>query len=91
MEGAAWSVRYDQNKLSSDRSIDRRLSTKLVPTFADGGCCVVSTPDRYSRILGFLHRLGATSGTKCDQLGDQESVPRSAEYYDPIKPVARSP
>jgi hypothetical protein len=25
-----------------------------VPTFANGGCCVVSTTDPYGRILGFL-------------------------------------
>jgi hypothetical protein len=35
---------------------DRRLSAKLVPTFADRGCHVVSVTDPYGRILGFLHR-----------------------------------
>jgi hypothetical protein len=33
---------------------DRRLSAKLVPTFADRGCHVVSMTDPYDRILGFL-------------------------------------
>jgi CBS-domain-containing membrane protein len=33
---------------------DRRLSAKLVPTFADRGFHVVSVTDPYSRILGFL-------------------------------------
>jgi hypothetical protein len=33
---------------------DRRLSAKLVPTFADRGCCMVTTTDIYGRILGFL-------------------------------------
>jgi hypothetical protein len=33
---------------------DRRLSMKLVLTFADRGCCVVSTTDSYGRILGIL-------------------------------------
>jgi hypothetical protein len=33
----------------------RRLSAKLVPTFADIECCVVSTTDLYDRILGFLN------------------------------------
>jgi hypothetical protein len=33
---------------------DRRLSTKLVPTFADKWCCVVSTTDPYGCIFGFL-------------------------------------
>jgi hypothetical protein len=36
------------------RLSDRRLSTKLVPTFADRGCHVVSVTDPYDRILRFL-------------------------------------
>jgi hypothetical protein len=35
---------------------DRRLSAKLVPTFADRGCHIVSVTDPYGRILGFLDR-----------------------------------
>jgi hypothetical protein len=38
------------------RPSDRRLSVKLVPTFADRGCHVVSVTDPYGRILGFLDR-----------------------------------
>jgi hypothetical protein len=38
------------------RPSDRRLSTKLVLTFADKECHVVSTTDPYGRILGFLDR-----------------------------------
>jgi hypothetical protein len=38
------------------RPSDRRLSAKLVPTFADKGCHVVSVTDPYGRILGFLDR-----------------------------------
>jgi hypothetical protein len=34
----------------------RRLSVKLVPTFADRGCHVVSVTDPYGRNLGFLDR-----------------------------------
>jgi hypothetical protein len=34
------------------RPSDRRLSAKLVSTFADRGCCVVSTMDIYGRIVG---------------------------------------
>jgi hypothetical protein len=34
----------------------RRLSAKLVPTFADRECHVVSVTDPYDRILGFLDR-----------------------------------
>jgi hypothetical protein len=39
------------------RPSDRPLSTKLVPTFADRGCRVVSAMDPYGRILGFLDRI----------------------------------
>jgi hypothetical protein len=38
------------------RPSDRRLSAKLMPTFADRGCHVGSMTDPYSRILGFLGR-----------------------------------
>jgi hypothetical protein len=36
------------------RPSDRRLSAKLVPTFADRGCHVVSVTDPYGRNIGFL-------------------------------------
>jgi hypothetical protein len=38
------------------RPSDRRLSSKLVPTFADRGCHEVSETDHYNRILSFLDR-----------------------------------
>jgi hypothetical protein len=38
------------------RPSDCRLSTMLVPTFADRGCHMVSVTDPYGRILGFLDR-----------------------------------
>jgi CBS-domain-containing membrane protein len=38
------------------RPSDRRLSAKLVPTFADRGCHMVSVTNPYGRILGFLDR-----------------------------------
>jgi hypothetical protein len=38
------------------RPSDRRLSAKLVPTFVDRGCHVVSVTDPYKRVLGFLDR-----------------------------------
>jgi uncharacterized SAM-binding protein YcdF (DUF218 family) len=38
------------------RPRDRRLSAKLVPTFATRGWHVVSVTDPYGRILGFLDR-----------------------------------
>jgi hypothetical protein len=38
------------------RLSDRRLSAKLVPTFAYRGCHVVSVTDPYGRVLDFLGR-----------------------------------
>jgi hypothetical protein len=38
------------------RPSDHRLSAKLVPTFTDRGCHVISVTDPYYRILGFLDR-----------------------------------
>jgi hypothetical protein len=38
------------------RPIYRRLSAKLVPTFAERSCHVVSVTEPYDRILGFLDR-----------------------------------
>jgi hypothetical protein len=38
------------------RPSDRRLSAKVVSTFADRECHVVSVTDPYGRILGFLDR-----------------------------------
>jgi hypothetical protein len=35
---------------------DSRLSAKLVPTFVDRGCGMVSTADPYGHNLGFLDR-----------------------------------
>jgi hypothetical protein len=35
---------------------DRRLSAKLLPTFADRGCRVVCVTDPYGNILAFLDR-----------------------------------
>jgi hypothetical protein len=36
------------------RTSDCRLSAKLVPTFADRRCQVISVTDSYGRVLGFL-------------------------------------
>jgi CBS-domain-containing membrane protein len=38
------------------RQSDRRLSPKLMPTFANGRFHVISVTDPYGRILGFLDR-----------------------------------
>jgi hypothetical protein len=43
---------------------DRRLSAKLVPTFADRGCHVVSVTDPFGRVLGFLDRRHNKTKTK---------------------------
>jgi hypothetical protein len=43
---------------------DRSLWAKLVPTFADRGCHVVSATDPYSRILNFLDQLFITINSK---------------------------
>jgi hypothetical protein len=43
------SVAFSPQANYTDRSSDRRLSAKLVPTFADGGCCVVSATDPHGR------------------------------------------
>jgi hypothetical protein len=45
---------YSESELY--RLSDHRLSAKLVPTFVDRGCCVVSATDTQGRILGFLDR-----------------------------------
>jgi hypothetical protein len=42
------------------RPNDSRLSAKLVSTFADKGCYVVSVTEPYGRILGFLDRNSYT-------------------------------
>jgi hypothetical protein len=41
------------------RPSDCRLSAKLVPTFADRGCHVVSLTNSYGHILVFLDQTGA--------------------------------
>jgi hypothetical protein len=38
------------------RPSDRSMSAKLVPTFSERGCHVVSLTDPYIRILGFIDR-----------------------------------
>jgi hypothetical protein len=48
-----WSESASELYRSSDR---RRLTAKLVLTFADRGCNVVSVTDPYDRILGFPDR-----------------------------------
>jgi hypothetical protein len=49
---------YDNIKKTPElyRPNDRRLSAKLVPTFEDRGCHVVSVTDPYGRILDCLDR-----------------------------------
>jgi hypothetical protein len=40
----------------SHRQSDRLLSAKLLPTFPDRGCRVVSATDPHGRIIGYLDR-----------------------------------
>jgi hypothetical protein len=48
----------------TNRPSDRRLSAKLVPTFMDKGCHVVSVTDPYDRTLDFLNRNDNKSSIK---------------------------
>jgi hypothetical protein len=55
----SWSNKQNPWSLSASelyRPSDRRMSSKLVPTSADGGCYVASATDPHGRILGFLER-----------------------------------
>jgi hypothetical protein len=50
-----WSNDYIKTKLRG--LTDRHLSAKLVPTFADRRCDVVSVMDPYAHFLGFLYTV----------------------------------
>jgi hypothetical protein len=52
---------WPESEIELYRPRDRRLSVKLVPTFADRRCRVVSTMDPYGRILSFLDQSRYTS------------------------------
>jgi hypothetical protein len=45
---------YPQSASEQYRPNDRRLSAKLLPTFSEIGCRVISTTDPYGHVLGFL-------------------------------------
>jgi hypothetical protein len=47
---------WPQSVIELYRSSDRRLSAKLVPTFADRGCHVIRVTGPYGRIQGFVDR-----------------------------------
>jgi hypothetical protein len=58
-----WEITRNKKQTSWPESVselyrpsDRRLSVKIVPTFADKGCLMVSVADPYGQILGFLDR-----------------------------------
>jgi hypothetical protein len=66
------------------RPNDRRLTAKLVPTFADRGCHVVSVTDPYGRILGFLNRealrfLSSSSSVVLTRLSGPRSRPTTSQ------------
>jgi hypothetical protein len=54
-------IQWSESASELYRPIDRRLSAKLLSTFADRGCNVVSVTDSYCRILGFLDRRSCFS------------------------------
>jgi hypothetical protein len=56
LNGAYQKTPWSKSARELHRLSDRRLSTKLVPTFADIRCPVVRVTDPYGRILGFLDR-----------------------------------
>jgi hypothetical protein len=47
---------------------DSRLSAKLMTTFADRGCHVVSVTDPHGRILGFLDREMSASNLRMREI-----------------------
>jgi hypothetical protein len=49
-------IPWPESKIELCRPSDRRLSAKLVQTFADSGCRMVSVADPYGSILSFLDR-----------------------------------
>jgi hypothetical protein len=49
-------TQWPQSASKLYRKSDRRLSSKLMPTFADRGPSMVGATEPYSRILDFLHR-----------------------------------
>jgi hypothetical protein len=64
------------------RPSDRRLSTTLVPTFADRGCRVISATGPYCCILGFLDRsryFSIKQLLNCTQ--GAESTPFQTYYF----------
>jgi hypothetical protein len=60
------------------RPSDRRLSAKLVRTFTDRWCRVVTAADLYGRVLGFLDWDNCTTLRKYKSVGELVSVARAA-------------
>jgi hypothetical protein len=65
------------------RPSDHRLSTKLVPTFAERVCHVVSVTDPYGRILGFRDR----SRYYFLQVTPELSSPRLSSIFKRIRSI----
>jgi hypothetical protein len=63
------------------RPSNRRLSAKLVSTFADKGCHVVRVTDPYGRILVFIDRSSSTSSNR------QCRILNISQPYRPPRPV----
>jgi hypothetical protein len=54
---------------------DRRLSAKIVPTFDDGECCVVSAMNPHSHILGSNNNNNNNNNNSISRSGDTGSIP----------------
>jgi hypothetical protein len=67
---------------------DHSLSAKLVPTFADRGCLVVSVTDPYCRILAFLDH--PMSKGRPGERGNKSAgnYPSNIILLTPLKPNA---
>jgi hypothetical protein len=64
------------------RPNDRRFSAKLMRTFEDRGCHVVSATDLYCRILGFLDRSSYFFSQLAPQLYSRaEWTPYQNHYF----------
>jgi hypothetical protein len=53
-----------ERTIPTERLTDRSLPMKLVPTFGNRGCRVVSAMDPHGSILGFLNRKDRESKKK---------------------------
>jgi hypothetical protein len=72
-----WAEAVKRPSVTRVRPSDRRLSAKLVPTFADRGFRVVCATDPYGRILGFC--LPSCSSVVLTRLSGPRSRPTTSQ------------